>query len=113
MVSFVAQARSQPQTPLASALGRHLAYEIAPSDGAPAAATTTNSDFGGRRFMDSFKVEQLPPCRWTVDRCLDTVQRVLGLQSVNFAAAAAYHTVAIERVQNTGRVGAGISLKSP
>jgi hypothetical protein len=56
MVSFVAQARSQPRTPLASALGRYLAYEIAPSDGAPAAATTTNSDFGGRRFMDSFKV---------------------------------------------------------
>jgi len=40
----------------ASALGKLLACEIAPSDGALAAATTTSSDFGRHRFMDSFKV---------------------------------------------------------
>jgi hypothetical protein len=39
----------------------HLAYEIAPSDGALAAATTTSSDVGRRRFMDSFKVSNGHP----------------------------------------------------
>jgi hypothetical protein len=37
-------------------LGKALVYEIAPSDGTLAAATTTSSNFGRRRFMDSFKV---------------------------------------------------------
>jgi hypothetical protein len=42
-------------------LEKHLAYEIAPSDGTQAAATTTSSDVGRRCFMDSFKMEQRPP----------------------------------------------------
>jgi hypothetical protein len=40
---------------------KYQACQIAPSDGTPAAATTTSSDFGRRRFMDSFKVTNLPP----------------------------------------------------
>jgi hypothetical protein len=63
MVSFVCahkRGRSRKRR-LHPRLERHLAYEIAPSDGALAAATTTSSDFGRRRFMDSFKVTNCHP----------------------------------------------------
>jgi hypothetical protein len=40
-------------------------FEIAPSDGTLAAATTTSSDFGSHRFMDSFKANN---CHLVVQR---------------------------------------------
>jgi hypothetical protein len=46
-------------------LAKHPACEIAPSDGTLAAATTTNSDFGSHRFMDSFKANN---CHLVVQR---------------------------------------------
>jgi len=39
--------------------------EIAPSDGTLTAATTTSSDFGSHRFMDSFKANN---CHLVVQR---------------------------------------------
>jgi hypothetical protein len=37
------------------------ACQIVPSDGTPAAATIASSDFGRRRFMDSFKANNGHP----------------------------------------------------
>src|ERR1043166_1036076 len=45
----------------ASALREGSAYQIAPSDGTPAAATIASSDFGRRRFLDSIKVSHCYP----------------------------------------------------
>jgi hypothetical protein len=68
MVSFVGahqRVRSTADAACIRAEQKYLAYGIVLSDGTLAAATTTSSDFGRHRFMDSFKVAN---CHLMVER---------------------------------------------